>query len=530
MSPPIHWQSEFLPLLQQFSARTAVVDLDGCASYQDILGHAAGVAEAILGLGFAVCTPVATYLTNGRAAVSASYGVTLGGMAEVRLNAALAGDDIAHCIRTAGIRAVVTSRDRAAAFSAFMADGLRVLCVEDIEPSDLAALQGPRVPPEGWSRIGFTSGTTGKPKGIVHSQEGRWIANLLLRASLSGSLGSTRGQASNVLLMTPFSHGAALMTYAFLDSGATVTLVPGVEERIVLPLLEAGRVDQIFAPPTVLAKILSFTGDRKIPGIDRIYTGTAPLTGTLYRTARRTFGPVVRITYGMSELWNPITVLTPEETDAFYGGAATVDGGEPGSACVGWPGHGVEIEIAPTDDVDTQAGDADDAASPGELGRVLLRARHLYIGNLKDGEFTPRDPAAPYDTGDLGFVDARGRLHLCGRAADVMKSGGYKIAPEEIEAALRMAARPAEIVVFSLPSDYWGEIVTIAFCGGQRPDMAVYEKAVAAMTAYKRPRLQVTLQDVPRNSIGKIQRRLARAAVLERYRLEDGPRPRLVER
>ena len=159
-----------------------------------------------------------------------------------------------------------------------------------------------------------------------------------------------------------------------------------------------------------------------------------------------------------------------------------------------------------------------------------MRARHLYIGNLKDGEFTPRDCSQPYDTGDLGFVDAQGRLHLCGRAADVMKSGGYKIAPEEIEAALRKAAAPAEIVVFSLPSGYWGEIVTIAFCGGKTPDMAAYEKAVAAMTGYKRPRLRVTLPEVPRNSIGKIQRRLARAAVLEKYTLEDGPRPRLVER
>ena len=230
----------------------------------------------------------------------------------------------------------------------------------------------------------------------------------------------------------------------------------------------------------------------------------------------------MRVTYGMSELWNPITILSPQETDAFYGGE-----GEPGSACVGWPGSGVEVTIAPAD-ADATAGRG--AIPAGEMGRVQLRARHLYIGNLKDGAFTPRDIDDPYETGDLGFVDAQGRLHLCGRAADVMKSGGYKIAPEEIEQALRTAATPAEIVVFSLPSDYWGEIVTIAFCGGQPADRLAYDTAVAGMTGYKRPRLQVTLPQVPRNSIGKIQRRLARAAVLERYQLEDGPRPKLVER
>jgi acyl-CoA synthetase (AMP-forming)/AMP-acid ligase II len=515
MNLPIRWKSEFLPLAQRYGQRRAVVDLAGVATYDEIFSRAAGVAQSILRLDLRPCAPVATYLANGRAAVWASYGVTLAGAAEVRLNAALAGDDIAHCIRTAGIEAVVTDRSRAAAFESF---GIDVLCVEDIGSADLAALDSPSVPAAGWSRIGFTSGTTGKPKGIVHSQEGRWTANMLLRASLP----MAAGPDNNVLLMTPFSHGAALMTYAFLDGGASVTLVPGVEEPVVLPLLEEGLVNQIFAPPTVLAKILTFTGNRTFPEIAAIYTGTAPLTGSLYRAARAAFGPVVRVTYGMSELWNPITVLSPEETDQFYDGD-----GEPGSACVGWPGNGVEIEIGPANEQDG----ADEAKTMrGELGRVLLRARHLYVGNLKDGAFTPRDPGQPYDTGDLGFVDEQGRLHLCGRAADVMKSGGYKIAPEEIEAALRTAAAPAEIVVFSLPSAYWGEIVTIAFCGSQAPDQAVYEKAAAAMTSYKRPRLQVTLPEVPRNSIGKIQRRLARTAVLERYVLEDGPRPRLVAR
>lgn len=514
MRPAIHWKSEFLPLQKRYGERTAVVDLRGATTYGELFDRAAGVARAVLGLDLPTCAPVGTYLTNGRAAVWASYGVTIAGSAEVRLNAALAGEDIAHCIRTAGIRAVVTSRDRAAMFQPF---GLPVLCVEDIEPCELARLECPSVAADGWSRIGFTSGTTGKPKGIVHSQEGRWIANVLLRASLDHASGSD----NNVLLMTPFSHGAALMTYAFLDGGATVTLVPGVEAGVVLPLLEQSQVNQIFAPPTVLAKILGFADMLTIPRIKTIYTGTAPLTGTLYRAARRVFGPVVRVTYGMSELWNPICVLDPSETDEFYGGE-----GEPGSACVGWPGSGVEVAIGP-------AGDDGEAVSPnladGELGRVHLRARHLYIGNLTDGVFTPRDPCEAYDTGDLGFVDSQGRLHLCGRAADVMKSGGYKIAPEEIEAALRKAAAPAEIVVFSLPSDYWGEIVTIAFCGGEPADRSGYDAVVATMTGYKRPRLQVMLPEVPRNSIGKIQRRLARAAVLARYRLVDGPRPRLHE-
>ena len=141
-SRPIHWKSEFLPLLQRYGQRTAVVDMHGAVTYAELFGRAAGVARALLTRGIQPCAPVATYLANGRAAVWASYGVTMAGAAEVRLNAALAGDDIAHCIRTAGIGAVVTSRDRAAAFSPF---GITVLCVEDIAAADMASLDCPHV-------------------------------------------------------------------------------------------------------------------------------------------------------------------------------------------------------------------------------------------------------------------------------------------------------------------------------------------------------------------------------------------------
>ena len=131
-------------------------------------------------------------------------------------------DELAHCLKTAGIRVVVTDAAHAALVSKLGADPVQV---ETTEPADLARCDFPAVPAEGWGRIGFTSGTTGTPKGIVHSQLGRWTANVLLRASLPVAPGA----GDNVLLVTPFSHGAALLTYAFLDGGAAVTLLPGLD-------------------------------------------------------------------------------------------------------------------------------------------------------------------------------------------------------------------------------------------------------------------------------------------------------------
>jgi acyl-coenzyme A synthetase/AMP-(fatty) acid ligase len=406
----ISWQNELLPLAQRFATRSAVVDRDGRVTYGELLARAAGIACAVQAAGAAVCEPVGLLLPNGRDAVAASYGITLAGAAEARLNTALSPDELAHCLETAGIRVVVTDAANAARVGKL---GAAPVLVETTEPADLTRCDFPAVPAEGWGRIGFTSGTTGKPKGIVHSHLGRWTANVLLRASLP----LAPGEGDNVLLVTPFSHGAALLTYAFLDGGAAVTLLPGLDAGKALQMIEGREVNQVFAPPTVLAKLLSEVGDRQYPDLEAIYTGTSPLTAELYRRAKRAFGPVIRVTYGKSEIWNPITVLTPQEADAWY-----EDEGEPTSTCVGWPASGVEIAIGDAGDVE-----GEDSGKDGRIGAVLLRARHMSIGTLAEGRFTADPPEAFHDTGDLGFIDGEGRLHLCGRVADVMKSGGYRI-------------------------------------------------------------------------------------------------------
>ena len=317
MVSSISWQNELLPLAQRFAARTAVVDRDGRVTYGELFARAAGIACAVQAAGASVCEPVGLLLPNGRDAVAASYGITLAGAAEARLNTALSPDELAHCLETAGIRVVVTDAANAARVSKL---GAAPVLVETTAPADLARCDFPAVPAEGWGRIGFTSGTTGKPKGIVHSHLGRWTANVLLRASLP----LAPGDGDNVLLVTPFSHGAALLTYAFLDGGAAITLLPDLDTGRALEMIEGREVNQVFAPPTVLAKLLSAVGERQYPGLEAIYTGTSPLTAELYRRAKRAFGPIVRVTYGKSEIWNPITVLTPQEADAWYG-----DEGEP---------------------------------------------------------------------------------------------------------------------------------------------------------------------------------------------------------
>ncbi len=503
---PLSWQREWLPLAQRFADLPAVVDRAGTTTYAELFDRAAGVAAALGAGGERV---VATIVPNGRHAVAASCGVALAGLAEAPVNPALAPEEIAHCLSLAGASTVLATRESAERLPPAAPD---VLLVEDLPPAPLATLPPVEVAPDAWTRILFTSGTTGRPKGIVHTHGGRFLANLLQRASLPVAPAPGR----SILLVTPFAHGASLLTQAVLDGGGAVRLLPGIDDGEVAAILRAGAVNEMFAPPTVLRRILDALGDGRIAGIDTVFCGTAPLAPDLYARARETFGPVVRIAYGKTEVVNPITVLSPAETDRHYAGPAASE-----AACVGWPASGVEVRVE-TDGMPDERGRT--------IGPVLVRARHMLAATLTERGVVPHPPDAFHRTGDLGFLDGEGRLHLAGREADVIKTGGYRFTPEEIENRLRPALPGADVAVLGLASDYWGEVILLAVADGPAGWRDRLAPALDALTPFKRPRLFADVPEIPRNALGKVVRARLRETILATHVFEDGRRPTLAPR
>ena len=168
------------------------------------------------------------------------------------------------------------------------------------------------------------------------------------------------------------------------------------------------------------------------------------------------------------------------------------------------------------------------AAPPGEVGEVAIRAHQMMAGTIRDSGYEPLPAGAFHETGDLGRIDARGRLHLVGRAADVIKTGGYKVAPEEVERVLSAALGQGEVAAFGIASDYWGEVIVVV-AEAPRPGWeAVLRDAMAGMTAYKRPRVLLSMAEFPRNAMLKVSRKAVRERLLETHRLVDGPHPALV--
>lgn len=503
----VGWSASLRTLADQFGESFAVSDAHGDSlRYTDLSDQAHSLAHFLISqYGVAPGEPVATLLPNSVTAVWASYGVRMTGATEVPTSWSSTIDEIAWCAHLSGFKKVLTLDTRQAELALA---GLEPVCLDSLVlPHNAEAL--PAVDDSKPGRILFTSGTTGKPKGVLYSHARRWNAEQLLKATLP----FVPERGDRIILMTPFVHGSSLLTYAWCDHGGHVVLLDGVSEEALARELPDPSVRAIFAPPTVLAKITTLFEGQQFRHIQCVFTGTQPLTQKIYQRAREMFGPVVRITYGKSECVNPITVLTPDQTEAYYG----ADEMPPG-ACVGYPAPGVEIHIH-----DAEPGDAGD--TDPQDGEVWLRARQMSLGMITDKGFSAHEPDGWHQTGDLGHIDAQGRLVLTGRVADVIKTGGYRVNPDEIEALLTGWSSAMQISVTSLPSDYWGEIIIAVAEHPQDDWITAVASRVDEISRHKRPRLHVTLDALPRNPQGKVSRRQVRAMVLERYRLTDGPYP-----
>ena len=286
-------------------------------------------------------------------------------------------------------------------------------------------------------------------------------------------------------------------------------MISGVDVAYADELFARGDLTAVFAPPTVLTKLVQGTRHNRIEGIRCIFCGTATLQPTLYRAAAALFGPVVRVTYGKSEMFNPITVLEMDDAADYYRDRVTLD-----AVCLGKAARGVEIEIRD---------EAGRLCAAGEHGEIHLRSPHMMHGHVDEQGFHELPQGAFHATGDLGYLNERGRLFLAGRAHDVMKTGGYKIYPEEIERVL-----PEGVVVVGIPSAHWAEVIVAVSEGSG--DLTSIVEATAGLARYKQPRACLTIERIPRSLQGKVQRSRVRELVLARYVMTDGPYPKFALR
>jgi long-chain acyl-CoA synthetase len=470
------------------------------ADYASFAAQVASLAESMRKGGLAPGDRVALVARNHPAYLVALFASWWAGLVAVPLNAKLHADELDWVLGNCGARWAFVDGDWHAALGAGRAGGLeRVVLLDAIDATvQRTVVSSPAPAPvdagdPAW--LFYTSGTTGRPKGveITHANLGA-----MTRAFLADVEAVDAGDA--ILHAAPLSHGSGLYAVPHVARGA-VNVVPesgGFDTAEIVHLLGAFDRSLLFAAPTMLKRLVR---DPAIGSLERgrlksIVCGGGPLYVEDAKAAFAVLGPRLAQIYGQGESPMTITAMSRAQVaDAIRRG----DDARLGS--VGQAQLGIEVRI-------------DGAGATGDAGEVLVRGDTVMRGYWRNPDATAAALAGGWlRTGDVGALDAGGFLTLMDRSKDLIISGGSNIYPREVEEALLKHPDVAEVAVVGRRHDEWGEEVVacvlprVPVVGDDARrafEAALDRTCLASIARFKRPRAYVLVDELPKNSTGKV--------------------------
>jgi malonyl-CoA/methylmalonyl-CoA synthetase len=465
----------------------AITQQDKSYTFAEVDDRARHCAAWLRGLGAEKGERVVVAASEKLPFLAAHLGALVAGAVALPVNPRLTRDEMRYVLADSGaVVAVVGEESRA------VMEGLRdelpalraVVDVNEAWDAPSAAWSEPSYAPDDPCLMIYSSGTTGRPKGVVHTQ-----ANLACSLRALGEC--WRFSPDDVLMnVLPLFHihGLSFASHLSLLTGSRMIVEDAFHPRKTLGTIGLGTV--FMAIPTFYYAFLDrpeFPEAARAWSNVRLFTcGSAPIRSEVLPGLEGILGRPVINRYGMTE-GHVITSLP-------------LDGPWP-QGSVGLPLNGIELRLAREDGTDAPA---------GEVGTVLLRGPNLFREYWRNPEATGAAFATGwFDTGDLGTLDASGFLTLVGRKHDMIITSGFNVYPQVVERVLNECPGVRESAVLGLPDPHRGERVTAVIVRG---DPALDEKRVRAHCAenlvdYQRPASIVFVESLPRNALGKVLRR-----------------------
>ncbi len=478
------------------------------------------VARAATGLheqGVGPGDAVAWMLRNDIAVFEATAAIQLLGAYVVPINWHLSAEEAAYIVRDSGAKALIVHADLLARIADELPDGLLVLVVPtpqavaaayNLAPEDCAPADGAIVSP-GWlaqveprrepapgtaSRMLYTSGTTGRPKGVRRPPAtDEQIKQVQARARTV--MGHRPGMRT--IVCGPAYHAApysyALLAVAF---GATIVLQPRFDAEELLALIEKHRITGMFMAPIMFVRLLrlpeAVRNRYDLSSLEHIIHAGSTCPPNVKRRMIDWWGPIIHEFYGSTES-GMVTHCDSAEWLA-----------HPGTA--GRPVASATVRIYREDG---------SAADTGEAGEIYMRCTDYqdftYHNDPKKRRAIGRDGLIT--NGDMGYFDADGFLYICDRVSDMVISGGVNIYPAEIEAAIIDFPGVKDCVVFGIPDEEYGEAVAALVepqDGGTVAEADLRAHLGRHLAKFKVPRLIEFRRDLPREDTGKIFKRKLR--------------------
>ena len=467
-----------------FATRPGAADV----TYGALFDGAAQMAARLQAAGLAPGDRVAVQVEKSLEAVQLYLGTVLAGGVFLPLNTAYTGGEVGYFITDATPRVVVCDPARKDEIAALAPEAALFTLgphgagsVFDAPLTDLTPV--PRTADD-LAAILYTSGTTGRSKGAMLSH-----ANLASNSETLREVWRFTGEDVLIHALPIFhTHGLFVATNVVLLAGASVHFLPRFDADAIVAAMPGATV--LMGVPTFYTRILEHPGlTRKTVSNMRLFiSGSAPLLVDTHERWAAATGHRILERYGMTE--TNMNTSNPYDGDRRAG-------------TVGLPLPGMELRVI------TNEG----AAEPGEIGVIEVRGPNVFQGYWQMPEKTAEElrPDGWFLTGDQGFVDADGYVTIVGREKDMIITGGFNVYPKEVESVLDEVPGVKESAVIGVPHPDLGEAVVAVVVRDTTVDAQGIAAALAGRLArFKRPKQTLFLPDLPRNTMGKVQKKTLR--------------------
>lgn len=473
-------------------------------TYGDMLARSAQLAHALLQLDVEPGDRVAVQVEKSPEAVLLYLACLRAGAVFLPLNTAYTLAELEYFFGDAEPRLVVCDPARAADVGALAKKSGAVTVTLGRDGRGSLPDRASRLPmdfhdvargPDDLAAILYTSGTTGRSKGAMLSHE-----NLASNARVLVEHWRFTGDDVLIHALPIFhTHGLFVATNVVLMAGASMLFEQKFDPARIVSLLP--RATALMGVPTFYVRLLQQDGlDHEAAKNIRVFiSGSAPLLAETHKAWRERTGHAILERYGMTE--TNMNTSNPYE-------------GERRAGTVGFPLPGVTLRIA---DPDSGA-----ALAQGEVGMIEVKGPNVFGGYWRMPEKTKAEFRADgfFITGDLGMIDADGYVHIVGRGKDLIISGGYNIYPKELESEIDALDGVSESAVIGVAHPDFGEGVTavVVRAPSSRITDAEILAAIAGRVAkYKHPKRVIFVDELPRNTMGKVQKNLLRDTYKDIY-------------
>jgi acyl-CoA synthetase (AMP-forming)/AMP-acid ligase II len=420
---------------------------------------------------------VAVVADNCAAWVECYYGISYAGAVLMPLNQRLTPGEQAIILAAAEPTVLIGERHRLEALAPLAGDFPSVHTVaaldEDRWDAMLAAVDpldpivGQEADEPAW--LLFTSGTTGRPKGVVLSH------TALVTAVIGTALARPAVGEDVFLTAFPLCHVAGYNVVVFHLHGRPTVILPRFRADELVAAIRAHGVTVTSLAPTMLRSLLDHLGDgAELPSLRLVTYGASPMAPELLREATTRLGVILSEGYGMTELAG-------------------------NAVCDGRPNPLVSIRVVDDALVDVE---------PGAVGEIVVRGDQVTSGYWRDPASTAEAFVGGwFHTGDLGTWDVDGRLRIVDRRKDIIVTGGENVASREVEDVLHDHPGVAAVAVVGVPDEYWGEAICAVVVPRPGAEVALDELVTLARTrlaGFKQPRHVVLVDALPVNAAGKV--------------------------